>query len=53
MSEKNNNIALSQEPTLEDTQIRNRESERLIDKYLNKRHYRVKRLNIRGSKIRL
>ena len=42
-----NHIAFSQEPRLEDSQVRNRESERLIDKYPDKR-----RFNIRRSKIR-
>ena len=37
---KENHIASSQEPRLEDSQIQNRESERLINKYPNKQHHK-------------
>ena len=49
MSEKNQ-IAFSQEPRLDNSQIQNRESERLIDK---KRHHGVKRFNIGRNKTSL
>ena len=48
---KENYIAFSQEPSLEDCQVRNRESKRLIDKYPDKQYHGVKRFNIRRSKI--
>ena len=43
-------MAFTQEPRLKDSQVRNRESKRLIDKYPDKRHHGV---NIRRSKINL
>ena len=41
------------EPRQEDSQIWNRESERLIDKHPNKQHHEIKRFNIYRSKISL
>ena len=49
MSEKKTTLSFSQEVKLEDSQFRNRKSERLIDKYPNKQHH--KRYNICRSKI--
>ena len=43
---KEKHIAFSEEPRLEDSQIRNRQSERLIDKYPDKPYHGVKRFNI-------
>ena len=51
MSKNENDIAFSQEPKLGECQIRNRESERLIDKYNDQRHHGVKRFDIYRNKI--
>ena len=48
---KESHIDFSQVPRLNDSQIQNRESERLIDKYPEKRHHGVKRFNVCRSKI--
>ena len=50
---KENHTIFSQEPTLENSEVRNRESKRLIDEYSDKRHHGFKRFNIRRSKISL
>ena len=47
---KENHIAFSQEPSLEDSQVRNRKTKRSIDKYPNK-HHGIKRFNQCRSKI--
>ena len=50
MPEKKSTLP-SLEPRLEESLVRNRESERLIDKYPDKRLYGVKRFNIRRRKM--
>ena len=49
---KENHIAFSQEPRLEDSKVRNQRSKWPIEKYTNKEDHRIKRLNICGSKIK-
>ena len=50
---KENHIALSQEPRQGDSQARKRERKRLIDKYPNKQHHKIKQFNLCRSKISL